>query len=57
MENVGTFYNHLEYILQSFGRFTLWIFGNLMAIWYILPSFGILYQQKSGNLDKNAAFP
>jgi hypothetical protein len=28
-----------------------------MAIWYILPSFGILYQQKSGNLDKNAAFP
>jgi hypothetical protein len=28
----------------------VWPFGNLMAIWYIFPRFGILCQEKSGNL-------
>jgi hypothetical protein len=35
MENVGTFYAHLEYIMA------IWYisgpFGNLVVIWYIFP--------------------
>jgi hypothetical protein len=27
----------------------LWPFGNSVVIWFILPRFGILYQEKSGN--------
>jgi hypothetical protein len=27
----------------------LWPFGNLVAIWYISPHFGILCREKSGN--------
>jgi hypothetical protein len=34
MEDVGIFYGHLVYF---------------MAIWYIFPCFGMLYQEKSGN--------
>jgi hypothetical protein len=30
---------------------TLQPFGNLLAIWYIFLSFGILFQEKSGNPD------
>jgi hypothetical protein len=34
MEEVGLFYGHLIYF---------------MDIWYILPRFGIIYREKSGN--------
>jgi hypothetical protein len=48
MENVGTFYDHVEYITAI--RYILWTLGNLVVIWYnILPRFGILYYEKSGN--------
>jgi hypothetical protein len=40
-------YGHLNY------RMAFWYislpFGNLVAIWYIFPRFGILCQEKSGN--------
>jgi hypothetical protein len=42
MENVGIF-------LWSFGIPMLWLFGNVVVIWYIFPRFGILCQEKSGN--------
>jgi hypothetical protein len=29
--------------------YNLWPFGNVVAIWYIFPRFGILCQEKSGN--------
>jgi hypothetical protein len=29
--------------------YILWPFGNLAAIWYIFPRFGILCQEKSGD--------
>jgi hypothetical protein len=41
MENVGIFYGHKEYLKA--------ILVYLMAILYILWSFGMLYQDKSGN--------
>jgi hypothetical protein len=47
MENVGIFYGHLEYITAL--RNILWLFGNLVAIWYIFPRFGKLCQEQSGN--------
>jgi hypothetical protein len=28
--------------------YNLWPFGNVVAIWYIFPRFGILCQEKSG---------
>jgi hypothetical protein len=37
------------YILLPFGLPILWPFGNLEAIWYVFPRFGILCQEKSGN--------
>jgi hypothetical protein len=37
------FYGHLEYIT------VIWPFDKLEAIWYILPRFGILNNEKSGN--------
>jgi hypothetical protein len=40
-------FGHLEYITAI--GYILWLFGNLLAIWYILPRFGILCQEKSGN--------
>jgi hypothetical protein len=43
MENVGTFYAHLEYVID------IWSFGNFGVIWFIFPRFGILCQEKSGN--------
>jgi hypothetical protein len=32
----------LEYILRPFGIHNLWPLGNLVAIWYISPVFGII---------------
>jgi hypothetical protein len=37
----------LEYITTIW--YVLWPFGNLLAIWYIFPRFGILCQYKSCN--------
>jgi hypothetical protein len=45
MENAG----HLEYVFYGH----LGPFGNLVVIWYISPRFGILYQEKSGNLGQH----
>jgi hypothetical protein len=47
MENVGIFYGHLEYITDIW--YILKAYGNLVVIWYIIPPFGILYREKSGN--------
>jgi hypothetical protein len=33
--------------------YMLWPFGNLVVLWYIYLRFGILCQEKSGNLDSN----
>jgi hypothetical protein len=49
MEKVGILYGHLEYSTSIW--YILLPFGNLAAIWYIFPCFGILCQEKSGNLD------
>jgi hypothetical protein len=49
MENAGIFLL-IWNILRSFGVHILWPFGNVMVIWYIFPRFGILCQEKSGNL-------
>jgi hypothetical protein len=37
MENVGTFYAHMEYIAAIW--YILCSFGNLEVIWYISPRF------------------
>jgi hypothetical protein len=47
MDKVGIFYGHFEYNMASWN--ILWPFGNLVAIWYIFPRFGIVCQEKSGN--------
>jgi hypothetical protein len=47
MEKVGIFHSRLEYITAVWC--ILWPLGNLWAIWYIFPNFGILCQEKSGN--------
>jgi hypothetical protein len=39
----------LKYIAAHW--YILWTFGNLVAIWHILPHFGIVCQDKSGNPD------
>jgi hypothetical protein len=44
MEDVGVFYGHLVYFAAIW--YILWIF---LAISYIFPHFGMLYQEKSGN--------
>jgi hypothetical protein len=55
----GIYYGHLVYsmafwnILRTFGIFILKPFGNLVAIWYIFPRFGILYRGKSDNPAHN----
>jgi hypothetical protein len=46
MEN-AIYSGHLEYFMAIV--YILWAFGNSEVIWYILPCFGILYQEKSGN--------
>jgi hypothetical protein len=46
MEKVGLFSGRLAYIIAIL--YILWPFGNLVAIWYIFPRFGILCHEKSG---------
>jgi hypothetical protein len=36
--------------------YILWTLGNLVAIRYIFPRFGILCQEKSGNPARDAGF-
>jgi hypothetical protein len=36
-------------LFRHFGD--LWPYGKILAIWFIFPCFGILYQEKSGNPD------
>jgi hypothetical protein len=50
MENDGICYGHLEYFRVIW--YILWPFGNVVIIWYIFPRFGILCQEKSGNLGQ-----
>jgi hypothetical protein len=47
MENAGIFYGHLEHFTVIW--YILWPFGNVVAIWYIFPRFGLLCREKSGN--------
>jgi hypothetical protein len=49
MENVGIFYVHLEYVTAIW--YILCSFRTSEVIWYILPRFGLLCQEKSGNPD------
>jgi hypothetical protein len=55
MEIAGIFYGHLEYFTVIW--YVLWVFGNVVVIWYIFPRFGILCQEKSGNPGLNRRFP
>jgi hypothetical protein len=41
------FFGQLEYLSDIW--YILWLFGNLVAIWYIFPHFGKLCQEKPGN--------
>jgi hypothetical protein len=45
MENLGIFYDHLVYVFYGHWKY-------FMALWYISPRFGMLYQEKSGNPGK-----
>jgi hypothetical protein len=36
-------------ICLPFSVCSSWTFGNLVVVWYILPRFGIFWQEKSGN--------
>jgi hypothetical protein len=47
MENVGIFHGHLEY-LWSFGIF----YSHLPSCGNIVPRYGILCQEQSGNPDQ-----
>jgi hypothetical protein len=47
MENLGIFYDHLVYF-AAIGNI-LWPYGIFVVIWYIIPRFGTLDQEKSGN--------
>jgi hypothetical protein len=51
MEIVGIFSAHLEYNMANL--YILWSFANFEVIWYILPRFGILCEEKSGNPDEH----
>jgi hypothetical protein len=42
MEKVGIFFGHMEYIMAHW--YNLWLFGNLVASWYIFSRFGMLCQ-------------
>jgi hypothetical protein len=50
MEKAGIFFGYFEYIKAIWHM--VGPFGNLMAIWYLFPRFGILCQDKSGNPEK-----
>jgi hypothetical protein len=45
---VGAWNGKSWYTLRPFGIGILWPLGNLVAIWYIFPRFGMLCQEKSG---------
>jgi hypothetical protein len=47
MENAGIFYGHLEYFTVIW--YILGLIGNVEVICYIIPRFGTLCQEKSGN--------
>jgi hypothetical protein len=47
IENVGIVNGHLEYLTSIWN--ILGTFGKFVVIWYIIPRFGMLYQEKSGN--------
>jgi hypothetical protein len=49
MENLGIFYYHLVYF-AAIGNI-LWTFGIFCGHLVYFPRLGILYQEKSGNLD------
>jgi hypothetical protein len=46
-KKVGILYGPLEYISAIW--YILWQFGNLVAVWYISPRYGILNKEQSGN--------
>jgi hypothetical protein len=48
LENVSIPYGHLVN-LRSFGKFTVIWYTYVVVIWYISSSFGMPYQEKSGN--------
>jgi hypothetical protein len=48
MENAGIFYGHWEYFTVIW--YILWLFGNVVVIWYIFPRFGILCQKNLATL-------
>jgi hypothetical protein len=57
MDNVGTFYGHLEYITAIWN--ILGPFSNQWKVGTVFPVFGTLHQEKSGNPapDHKAADP
>jgi hypothetical protein len=50
-KKVGLFYGHFVYISTIWN--ILWLYGDLVAIGYIFPLFGILCQEKSCNPVQN----
>jgi hypothetical protein len=50
MENVELFYGHLEYFTDI--RDILWPFGTFYVNLVHFSGFGIMYQEKSGNLAR-----
>jgi hypothetical protein len=44
---LGNIFESLE--MENIGTYILCPFGDLVEIWYIVPRFGILYTEKSGN--------
>jgi hypothetical protein len=54
MKKVGIFCGQLENITTIL--YTLKPFGNLMAVWYVFPRFGMLNQEKSGNPGRGRLF-
>jgi hypothetical protein len=49
MENVGIFYGHLEYFMTIW--YVSWPFCIFCGHLVFFPCFGMLYQEKSANLD------
>jgi hypothetical protein len=49
VENVGIFYNHLEYFTAIW--YNLWPFGIVCAHFEYFSQFGMIGPKKSGNTD------
>jgi hypothetical protein len=50
--NLGKFWRAIEWKTLVYFMaiwYILWLFGNVVVIWYLFPPFGILCQEKSGN--------